>query len=76
MKKITILVIGLSLFWASPSKAGSYGPKEKRLGAGIVLGDPTGFSAKGFIAPKLGVDVIVSWSFVDGFFQLLCQIVI
>lgn len=45
--------------------ADPYGPQGKRFGAGIVAGDPTGLSAKGYITQKFAIDGIVSWSFVD-----------
>lgn len=43
----------------------AFGPKSKRLGAGFHLGDPTGFSMKGYLSKYLAADGIVAWSFVE-----------
>ncbi|HEX5036111.1 MAG TPA: hypothetical protein VFX30_03030 [bacterium] len=42
-----------------------YGPKGKRFGAGLHLGDPTGFTLKGYLTQRFALDGIVAWSFVD-----------
>ena len=69
--KIKMLVIISSLIWANISWAGSYGPKEKRVGAGVVLGDPSGLTIKGFISPRLSLGGIISWSFIDEAFLVV-----
>ncbi|MBI2345664.1 MAG: DUF3996 domain-containing protein [Deltaproteobacteria bacterium] len=48
--------------WAGVSP---HGPEGKRFGLGIVLGDPTGLTGKGYVSERLAVDGIVSWSFID-----------
>lgn len=61
----------MSLLGGGAAWAGDFGPKEKKLGAGIVLGDPTGFTAKGYVAPKFAVDAYLSWSFVEDAFTII-----
>ncbi len=48
-----------------------YGPKARRFGAGIILGDPTGISLKGYVSSRIAIDGIFSWSFVDDAFILI-----
>ena len=72
MKKIKVLFFaGLLLsgifahsigYAESPTTA--YGPQGKRVGAGIVLGDPTGITFKGYITERFAIDAIGAWSFV------------
>lgn len=68
---VLIAVVGFSV----SALAGAYGPKEKKFGAGIVLGDPTGFTLKGYVAPKLAIDGFVSWSFVEEAFVLIGDVI-
>jgi len=45
--------------------------QERRFGAGIILGEPTGLSAKLWVGEKAAVDAAVAWSFQgDGAFYL------
>lgn len=53
------------------SPAHEYGPQGRRFGLGIIAGDPTGLSAKGYVTPKFAIDGIVAWSFVDGGFMMI-----
>jgi len=55
------------LFCACNVYAGSepYGPQDKRFGAGIVVGEPTGISLKGYIVRNLSIGTIGAWSFND-----------
>ncbi|MDO8528059.1 MAG: hypothetical protein Q7T03_10295 [Deltaproteobacteria bacterium] len=39
----------------------SYGPEEMRFGAGLYLGEPTGFTFKGYVTEKLAIDGIAGW---------------
>lgn len=48
-----------------------YGPKGKRFGVGIIAGDPTGLSAKGYVTERFAIDGIFSWSFVDEAFIII-----
>lgn len=74
MKKI-IFLIGLMFIICvsgiSFAKGSEYGPKHKRFGAGIVVGEPTGITLKGYPGKYLAVDAIVSWSFVDHAFTII-----
>lgn len=72
MKSIfRICVLALLVIFSSVASAEEYGPDSKRIGFGIVAGDPTGITAKGYIGPKLAIDGIASWSFVDEAFTLI-----
>ncbi|MBI4125852.1 MAG: hypothetical protein HY465_00005 [Deltaproteobacteria bacterium] len=57
---VTVLTTAAEAREASP-----HGPKGKRFGAGIVLGEPTGLTGKGYVTEHFAVDGIASWSFVD-----------
>lgn len=46
----------------SPS---AYGPKGKRFGVGLHLGEPTGFTLKGYLTQRWALDGIFAWSFID-----------
>jgi len=48
-----------------------YGPEGKRFGAGIVVGDPTGITLKGYLSSRLAVDAIAAWSFVNDSFTAI-----
>jgi len=48
-----------------------YGPEGRKFGAGIILGDPTGFTAKGFLSPKMAIDAMASWSFTEEAFLII-----
>jgi hypothetical protein len=49
----------------SPSSSGLAGDYAGKFGAGIIIGEPTGLSAKYFLNDKLAVDGAVGWSFDD-----------
>ena len=36
-----------------------------RFGLGVILGEPTGLTMKGYVSPVVALDLIASWSFVD-----------
>ena len=48
-----------------------YGPKNKRFGAGIVAGEPTGITLKGYLTKYLALDAIAAWSFFDRGFTVI-----
>lgn len=51
--------------------AGAARAQEKGFGAGILLGEPTGVSLKGWLSPTTAVDAGIGWSFRnDGGFHL------
>lgn len=71
MKKLIMLTAVIILLGSvtlnRPAMAGStspYGPEGDRFGLGIILGEPSGLSAKGYFSPRVAGDLIVSWSFV------------
>lgn len=75
ISKICLLALFLTSVFcfdaASKSAQKNYGPKNKRFGAGIVLGEPTGVTFKGYVSEKLAIDAFASWSFTDEAFVLM-----
>jgi hypothetical protein len=59
MKNIVILLI---MFLFPLSFANS---QVKGFGAGIIIGEPTGISVKGWLSPKTAIDAAIAWSFVS-----------
>lgn len=53
------------------SFADDYGPQNRRLGVGIIAGDPTGVTVKGYVSPRTAINGIASWSFIDDAFTLI-----
>lgn len=45
--------------------AAAYGPGGRRIGAGLIAGDPTGLTAKGYLSSRTAIQLIGSWSFID-----------
>lgn len=60
-----IAVLSLTITSVAFARVSPYGPKGKRFGAGIVLGEPTGITVKGYLTEQVALDLIASWSFVD-----------
>jgi hypothetical protein len=67
MNVFKIVLVSSFLFvshfaYADPS---DYGPQHKRFGVGLIIGEPTGLTGKGYLTQQWAIDGIVSWSFVD-----------
>lgn len=62
---IAIALIAMVVSVNALADATGYGPKGKRFGAGIYLGEPTGITLKGYLTPKLAIQGMGAWSFVD-----------
>ena len=60
MKKNILLTLGLILILS-----GFTFSQNKKIGAGIILGEPTGFSFKYWLTEKTALDAGLDWSFVD-----------
>ncbi|TVQ39414.1 MAG: hypothetical protein EA384_06560 [Spirochaetaceae bacterium] len=58
MKK-TVLIVLLAMVIATPAVVADRGP----FGLGIILGEPTGISAKLWLGETHAVDAAVAWSF-------------
>lgn len=58
---ITMLILG-PVSWAGD---GGYGPKGKRFGVGLYMGEPTGITLKGYVSSRLAIDGIAAWSFYE-----------
>ncbi len=53
----------------------AYGPQNKRFGVGIIAGEPSGLSLKGYLSSQLAIDAIVAWSFVDDSLTLVGDVI-
>ena len=64
---VIVLVAG-SLLLALPSVSRG---QDRSVGLGIIIGEPTGFSFKGWLDSKSAIDIGLAWSFVrEGSFHL------
>ena len=66
MKKIVIAVFAVAIglvFSTSSFAISPYGPKGKRFGAGLYLGEPTGVTVKGYLTEQLAINGVAAWSF-------------
>jgi len=68
---IVIIFVVFHSFSSFGAESEPYGPQEKRFGAGIIVGEPTGLALKGYVTPEFAIDGIVSWSFVDDALTLI-----
>lgn len=59
-KTISILILVL-IFWSLPGKGVSY--EKNDFGLGIILGSPTGLSAKLWLSKSSAFDGALAWSF-------------
>lgn len=63
-----ILFLAGLILLALPSGGRS---QDRNVGLGIILGEPTGFSFKGWLNTKSAIDVGLAWSFVrEGSFHI------
>ena len=60
MKKNILIIITLIFILSCHNFS-----QDKRFGAGIILGEPTGFSLKYWLTEKTALDAGFAWSFVD-----------
>ena len=61
MKKLKYLTILFSIIFLTQIYS-----QDKGTGVGIILGEPTGFSAKHWLSPTTAIDGAIAWSFIDG----------
>ena len=65
MRRILLIVAGF--FFVSAATLG----QERGFGIGIILGEPTGLSAKGWVSQENAFDAGLAWSFRhEGFFHI------
>lgn len=62
---IAMVLLGVMVSANALADASGYGPKGKRFGAGIYLGEPTGITFKGYLSHRFAVQGLGAWSFVD-----------
>lgn len=60
MKRIHLIFILLGIFCIMINNADARGDG---FGAGIIIGEPTGISLKGWLSQKTAIDVGLAWSF-------------
>lgn len=60
MKRITVLLFALGIGIAGPL----YSQSENIVGAGLVIGEPTGITAKVWLEEGFAWDAAIAWSFV------------
>jgi len=76
MKKKFIVVFCIMCFAillpaSGIAQVSPYGPEGRRFGAGIIVGDPTGITLKGYLTSRLAIDAIGAWSFVNDAFTAI-----
>jgi hypothetical protein len=66
MKRIALVIVLFAVL------AGlSFAESKHNFGIGVILGEPTGLSAKGWLSQTVGIDAGAAWSFTGGsFFQV------
>lgn len=66
---LVAVLIGPSIaLCKSPSP---HGPEDKRFGAGLYLGEPTGLTVKGYLTERFALDGVAAWSFTNDAFTLI-----
>ena len=60
MRKSIFIFIGFIILFASLNYS-----QNKRIGAGIIVGEPTGLSFKYWLTDNTALDAGLAWSFVD-----------
>jgi len=61
MRKIIPILVLVLIFWSLPGKGFSY--EKNDFGLGIILGSPTGLSAKLWLSKSSAFDGAFAWSF-------------
>lgn len=64
------LVVGISPTLHAADK----GPQGKTFGLGIIAGDPTGVTGKGYLSSRLAVSGIAAWSFINDAFTAIADV--
>lgn len=59
MRHVSLIVLFAAVASLVPSAAGAEGP----FGLGIILGEPTGISAKAWMGSETAIDAAAAWSF-------------
>ena len=60
MRKSIFIIIGFIILFSS-----LYYSQSKKIGVGIIVGEPTGLSFKYWLTDKTALDAGLAWSFVD-----------
>ena len=60
MTKSIFIIIGFLVLFSGLNYS-----QDKKIGAGIIVGEPTGLSFKYWLTEKTAVDAGLAWSFVD-----------
>jgi len=62
LKRLSIVLFLLIIFYVSFSASA----QDKRIGLGIIVGEPTGVSFKYWTTNTTAFDAALAWSFIDG----------
>jgi hypothetical protein len=65
MRTFRIAVLALILLCAACACSPDANAQQNGFGLGVILGEPTGFSFKGWTGPTTAIDAALAWSFVD-----------
>jgi hypothetical protein len=60
MKYFISIILFLSIIFAAPKAFA----QDRGLGLGIMIGEPTGLNAKGWLTKRTAIDAGLAWSFV------------
>lgn len=72
LKKITAVLLGFCfLISVAQASVSPYGPKGNRFGVGLYVGDPTGFTFKGYLTQQWAIQGIFAWSFANESFTMI-----
>lgn len=59
-------VLAAGLCWLAASPAAAQTPSDRDFGLGLIIGDPTGVTMKGFLTPETAIDGAVGFSLLHG----------
>lgn len=63
-RHLAALVLGFALLAVAPRQAAA---QDSGFGLGLIVGDPTGLSLKGFLSPRIALDGAVGFGILRGF---------
>jgi hypothetical protein len=65
MKQFLTAMIALSLFFAAQESIGQEQAPQRKFGLGVILGEPTGLSAKYWMSSTTALDFGLGWGWID-----------
>ena len=70
MRHVSLIILFAAVASLVPSAASAEGP----FGLGIILGEPTGISAKAWMGDETAIDAAAAWSFTDYLFHFFSRL--